>query len=368
VPKRFRETSFIKRLTVGVPLFADKTETTSRAFVMTVRPRMSQHEGREIQTAETSFDLTEEEILKLMVSIAKNKIRQFEELDVNSLRTLLKILNMKYKTDVDFDTFSQKLIENEVILEKDRYFITKEAESEHYEEKVSYNIIEPQYEEEEILGFVKRSTGWSNFTNKTVYRPIFKVNFKLYNEDGSYVDNACYVDSVKVEFLHFLDKDFVYSAGLSILRTLDADDIRILMDLPKKQGFDMDYLKDNFAFGDVKLKNTMDRLGTLGLLRRERRSTKNVFFLIKNLEVPMNPLHKVLCTLDDLPVTIDQVKKEDILESRATFETVRNVLGTLWPNIKIDEIETLLKQEILVTNLDTKETTIFDSYTGKKIN
>ena len=274
---------------------------------------------------------------------------------------------MKYKTDIDFDTLSKKLIESEVILEKDRYFITKEAESEHYEEKVSYHIIEPQYDEEEVLGFVKRSTGWSNFTNKVVYRPIFKVNYKIFNEDGSYVDNACYVDSVKVEFLHFLDKEFAYSSGLSILRTLDADDIRILIELPKKQGFDMDFLKDNFAFGDVKLKNTMDRLGTLGLLRRERRGTKNIFFLIKNLEVPMNPLHKVLSTLDDLPVVSDQIKKEDILEARATFETVRNILGTLWSSIKIDDIETLLKQEVLVTNLDTKDTQIFDTYTGKKI-
>jgi len=368
VPKRFKDPGFIKKLGIGIPLFADRVETTSRAFVMTVRPRMSQHEGREIQTAETAQNLTQEEVLQLMIMIAKNKIRQFEELDAISVRTLLKILNMKYKTDIDFDTYHDALINAEVIFEKDKYFMIKEAESEHYEEKVNYNIIEPQYDSEEIEGFVKRATGWQNYTTKLVYRPVFKVNYKIYNDDGSYVDNTCYIDSVKVEFVHFLEKDFAYSAGLSILRTLEADDIRILMNLPKKQGFDMDYLKDNFAFGDVKLKNTMDRFSTLGLLRRERRSTKNVFFLIKNLEVPVNPLHKVLSTLDDLPVIQEPVKKEEILEARATFETVRNVLGTLWETIKIDDIVTLLKQEYLATNLDTKETAIFDTYTGKKIN
>lgn len=368
VPKRFKEPGFIKKLGIGIPLFADKVETTSRAFVMTIRPRMSQHEGREIQTAETQQNLTQEEILRLMVTIAKNKIRQFEELDAISIRTLLKILNMKYKTDIDFDTYHNALMNAEVIFEKDKYFMIKESETEQYEEKTNYSIIEPQFDSEEIEGFVKRTTGWQNFTTKLVYRPIFKVNYKIHNDDGSYVDTTCYIDSVKVEFVHFLEKDFAYSAGLSILRTLEADDIRILMNLPKKQGFDMDFLKDNFAFGDVKLKNTMDRFSTLGLLRRERRGTKNVFFLIKNLEVPINPLHKVLSTLDDLPVIIEPVKKEEILEARATFETVRNVLGTLWETIKIDDIATILKQEYLVTNLDTKETAIFDTHTGKKIN
>ncbi|PIU22592.1 MAG: hypothetical protein COT14_00345 [Candidatus Diapherotrites archaeon CG08_land_8_20_14_0_20_30_16] len=368
VPKRFKDPSFIKKLSIGVPLVADKMETTSRAFVINIRPRMSQHEGREIQTAESVINLSEEEILKLMVNITKNKIRQFEELDVLSLKTLLKILNMKYKTDILFEKFSDLLLANDVIFEKEKYFMIKESETEHYEETVNYHIIEPQFEEDAIIGFIKRGTGWSDFVTKKVYRPIFKVNYKIFNDDGCFVDNCCYIDPIKVEFLHYLDKEFAYSSGLSILRTLDADDIHILLGLPKKQGFDMDFLKETFAFGDIKLKNTMDRLAGIGLVRKEKRGTKNVYFIIKNLEVPTNPLHKALNTLDDLPVINEPVKREDILEARATFETVRNVLGTLWETIRIEDIETLLKLELLATNTDTKETIIFDCHTGKKIN
>jgi len=367
VPKDFKEPGFVKKLSIGVPLFADKVETTSRAFVMTVRPRMSQHEGRAIQTAETVQDLNEEDALKLMLSIAKNKIRQFEELDKESLETLLKILNMKYKTNIKFKKFSDSLLQHDVTIEKDKYFLPKEEESEHYEEKSSYYVIQPQFDEEQILGLAKRSTGWSNIHTKIVYRPIFKVNYKVYHKDGSFVDNSCYIDSIKVEFIHFIDEDFVYSSGLSTLRTLEADDIRILMGLPKRKGFDMEFLKNNFAFGDVKLKNTMDRFVNLGALRKEKSGTKNVFFIIQNLEVPLNPLHKILNTLDEVSITQEIIKKDEILEARSTFETVRNVLGTLWEAIKIEDIESLLKQEFLVTNLDTKETGIFDMYTGKKI-
>lgn len=368
VPKKIQNPTFIKRLKIGVPLFADKMETTSRAFVITIRPRMSQHEGREIQTAETVSNLTNEEVLKLMVLIAKKKIKQFEELDILSVKTLLKILNMKYKTDIKYEKFSKALLENDVLFEKDKFFMIKEIESEKYEEKVTYKIIEPLYNKEDLLGLVKRSTGWSDFIEKQVYRPIFKVNYKIYNRDGSFVDTICYIDAVKVEFLHYINDTFEYSSGLSILRTLEADDIRILMGLPKRRGFDMDYLKDKFAFGDVKLKNAMDRFISLGLLRKERRGIRNVYFIIKNLEVPLNPLHKILNSVEELSTIEKPVAKEDILESKATFETVRNVLGTLWHNIKIEEIEPLLKQELMITNKGSKETAIYDFTTGAKIN
>ena len=104
-----------------------------------------------------------------------------------------------------------------------------------------------------------------------------------------------------------------------------------------EKGFDNEYLKDSFPYGDVKIKNTMDRFISMGILRKEKRGTKNVFFLIKNLELPKNPIHKILSTFEDLDLTPEPVDKENILEARATFETVRNVLGTLWESIKIDE-------------------------------
>jgi hypothetical protein len=368
VPKDYKEPDFIKKLGIGIPIFADRVETTSRAFVLNVRPRMSQHEGREIQTIETSHNLTEEEALDVMVNVTKSKLKQFEELDEHSLKTLLKIMNMKFKKDVKYKEYIAKLLDNEIVEDKGKYFIPKDEEdSEYFEEKVTYNVLDSQYSQEEITGSAKRATGWQNFNVNQVYRPIFKVNYKVHNSDGSFAENTCYIDAVKVEFVHYIDDDFVYSEGLSILRTLEADDIRILLALPKKSGFDNEYLKDAFPYGDVKLKNTMDRFISMGILRKEKRSTKNVFFLIKNLELPKNPIHKVLSTFEDLDLIQEPVDKENILDARATFETVRNVLGTLWETIKIDEIETVLKQEFLITNLDTKETVLFDAFTGKKI-
>lgn len=368
VPRRFKDPAFIKRLSVGIPLVADRVETTSRAFVMNIRPRTSHHEGRETQTAEINHNLTPEEVLEVMCDITKNKIKQFEELDEHSLKTLLKILNMKYKTDISFEKFAEKLISSDVIFDNGKYFVEKDAETEKYEERVTYNVIDSDYDEEEINGLAKRATGWQNLDLKPVYRPIFKVNYKVYNEEGSsFVNHFCYIDPLKVEFVHLVNNDFVYSEGLSYLRLLEADDIRILLSLPKRQGFDMEYLKENSTFGDVKLKNTMDRLISMGLLRKEKRGTKNVYFMIKTLEIPTKPINKLLTSFSSISLSPEDVAKENILETRANYETIRSILGTLWGEIRIDDIETILRRDFIVTNNDTKDTVIFDSFAGKQI-
>jgi hypothetical protein len=286
VPNVFRKPELYKKIRNGVPLVADRVETTSRAFVMKIRPRMSQHEGRETQTAELKNKMTKSEVLENMVFITKNKLEVYDELDRQGIETLLKILNMKYKTEVDFETFSNALLEAGVKLENEKYFVEKEDETpEKYMERIVYKTIVSDYDDEQIEGIAKRVTGWMEVSSKLMYRPIFKINYKYYNPDGSFVADSCYIDAVKVEFLQYIDNNFAYSQGLGNLRLFDADDINILMKLPVKKGFDVDWLKNNTGFGEVKLKRVMDRFVQLGLARKEKRGIKNVYFLIKDIEL-----------------------------------------------------------------------------------
>jgi hypothetical protein len=52
IPMQYKRSNFIKTMPIGVGMVADRSEETSRAFVMRIRPRMSQHEGREAETSE----------------------------------------------------------------------------------------------------------------------------------------------------------------------------------------------------------------------------------------------------------------------------------------------------------------------------
>jgi intein/homing endonuclease/DNA helicase HerA-like ATPase len=368
VPKDFRKPSFIKKLEQGIPIMADRQETTSRAFVLKPRPRMSQHEGRETQTAEVNIKYSEEEVLGIMVQITKNKLKMYDELDEHSMKTLLKILNMKYKVDVSLDKFRSALVDDGIKVDKDKYFIEKEdQEEEKYEEKIVYKTFNTQYEKEEMEGIIKRNTGWDNYSLKRVYRPVFKINYKVFNKDGSFVSDYCYIDPVKMEFIHYVDHNFIYSEGFNNLRVIDADYIYTLLKLPHRKGFDVEFLKDSTGFGEVKVKRMMENFIQLGLVRKERRGIKNVYYLIKHVDIPKKPLLKILNSLGSIPLHDEEVEKEDILDPRISMDAVRNLLGTVWGNIKIDEIDTLLREEYMTTNSDSKETAMFETHSGKKV-
>src|SRR3989338_6331995 len=58
VPTKYRKPNFLKTIPIGIGLCADRQEETSRAFAMKIRPRMSQHEGREAETVERAIALS----------------------------------------------------------------------------------------------------------------------------------------------------------------------------------------------------------------------------------------------------------------------------------------------------------------------
>ena len=49
IPNKLSDFRFIRSLPIGSAIIGDKEESTSRAFFISVRPRISQHEGRERQ-------------------------------------------------------------------------------------------------------------------------------------------------------------------------------------------------------------------------------------------------------------------------------------------------------------------------------
>ena len=367
VPAEFRKPSFIKRLEVGVPLVADRVETTSRAFVLKVRPRMSQHEGRETQTAEVKYHYKESELLDIMGEIGLSKLDRYGSLDLHSVKTLLKILNMKYKSEISFDKFLAKLVDKGAQLEDEYIYIEKDEEQEEYREKVKYPVMEEKYDKEQVDGIAKRSLSWNNYVVSTVYRPILKVDYKIYSDDGGFITNQCYVDPVKIEFLHDMDNAFVYSKGLNEIKAFDADDLRLLLKLPQNKGFDLEYLSELSNFGEIKLKNMMDRFIGAGLVRKEKRGRRNVYFVIKSMDVPQNPKTKILSSLSDIHLMEHEVEQEHILDPRISMESLRSLIGTIWKNIKIENIDTLLRKEYMFKDEASSQVALFDSYYGHKV-
>ena len=97
VPGAYKKSNFIKTLPIGTALTGDRSETTSRAFVMNIRPRMSQHEGRDAETVEVKQEMDKDKVEMLAVNIVKRQLEKDPSIRVESIQETIDTLNNTYK-------------------------------------------------------------------------------------------------------------------------------------------------------------------------------------------------------------------------------------------------------------------------------
>ena len=62
-----------------------------------------------------------------------------------------------------------------------------------------------------------------------------------------------------------------------------------------------------------------------------------------------------------------EVEQEHILDPRISMESLRSLIGTIWKNIKIENIDTLLRKEYMFKDEASSQVALFDSYYGHKV-
>ncbi len=112
VPEKFQEDRFIKSLPVGMAVIGDKQEETSRSFLVGIRPRISQHEGRERQP-----------ILEIDPLVMRDNVKQliqekWGKITINELEKTIKSINEEYKLNFSLSEIVDELIEEGVIEEE----------------------------------------------------------------------------------------------------------------------------------------------------------------------------------------------------------------------------------------------------------
>lgn len=132
MPRRYRNPNFIKTLPVGVAITGDRREETSRAFVMGIRPRKSQHEGRDAETTGLSEQVDSGQVEKIAVEMLLKNVKEEKSVDIEKARMALETLNSKYRTNVDFDKVLRQLEDKGIVVGKDAImlegYVEKEAE------------------------------------------------------------------------------------------------------------------------------------------------------------------------------------------------------------------------------------------------
>ncbi len=395
IPRNYKSSSFIKTLPVGVALTGDRTEETSRSFVIKVRPRMSQHEGRESDTAEITKRLSDDEVEALAIGMARKRISEQGYIELEALAKALDTLNSKYSAKGKLSNVKDALLLEGFVLSKDKTMIKKpeyEEEIAEYEsmDDISKEIINESRKAKisgedslslyaiprlltednarEIVEKIRKKKKFFVFGKNEdaesvslKYFPLYHIKYKVLKKAGAFVSMSAYFDATKGEFIHFYNKSFVYSRGFSRLQDLKSPEVQILSILNGKEREQEAIEKE---FGDEKLiKRILKNLSDKNLLSMQKHGN-TVYFKPEFLDLPYSPSSSLLSSLDRME-RID-VESLAVESPRYPKSMLIENLKKLWNKIDIIKIEELFipVYEVVLKEKGNARILHIDAYSG----
>ncbi|MDD5162605.1 MAG: DUF853 family protein [Candidatus ainarchaeum sp.] len=402
IPKQYKNSNFIKTLPVGMGIVGDRREETSRAFVMKIRPRMSQHEGREAVTSERSSQVFDKsKVLALAIGMAYAQIER-KPTEASYISQIVQTLNTKYKSTLQLsdvlDALEKKGVginpktsvlsipdeeaEHEVVEEEVRETeeeVQKEVKSVSPEESISLMAFPANLQEEsarrlfdrlrkkKTLGLFGKEELIEKISLK--YLPIFHVTFNVFNEKGSFNIAEAYVDSHSGEFLNFdfEQKQFVESHGLSLLSEMGTLESRILLLLSEKKSSFED-LQNRLGEEEKSIEKAIDSLMEANAIALEQSKEKDWFFLKTKIDLPKSPLHSLLTSVKKLPV--EEISASNLEKPQFDKTKFQEVFSKIWGKVQIKSISEVFlpRYEAIIRKQDNSIRAIsVDAYSGKEI-
>ena len=404
IPSKYRKATFIKTLPVGVALTGDRAEETSRAFIMRIRPRMSQHEGRDAVTMENTKEMNPKEAQELALSMALSKIKSEGLIELDKVKALVDTLNTKYKSKIAIEELLKALEKNGCKIDKNAGTIaTKDYRPEEKAQEIQAESIAQAVEESaEVVEREARKSAagesgeqtelvaipagiteqharriFDSFRKKKTlglfgseerigsmqlkHRTIWKVMFNEYNLRKEFVKNECYIDSVSGEFLHFNGKEFIESKGAKMLYDLDDDEIAVALEIATK--------KKVSEGSEAKFKRIAEKLAGKGLIKiKEEKGVKKFVIDEQAFDLPPSPSHELLASVGKMRlVTVESLGKEREVFGR---ESALKLVQKLWPSIivkRIEEVQRPFFEAVFEAADGAKKAIRIDALSGKRV-
>lgn len=409
IPMKYKHPHFLKTLPVGTALVGDRREETNRAFVLKIRPRMSQHEGRDAETGERKKSMSEKEARMLAVSLLMSKLDKEGMLDKETIEQVIHMLNQKYgqhmmlssvldemevrgatidpKTEAvkspNFVELIPKKKEkgNELDVDAEKAAVQKvenlvklvEMPSEN--EDTDLSAFPVPFSREEIVGkFLGVSKKSLMGMGKPIeqlrevtlsYIPVWKVQYRQFTGKTSYVVRECFVDAEKGEFLHFLKNRFVTSSGLQAMAGLSTSDQHVIR-MIRTGGQTIANLQKKTGLDEKTVKRSLVKLRDRGMINVLNEDTFPTFTLAKDIDIPFSGSEKELSSLQALKL----VHVSNIAKSIPKYseDQLHTLLTSLWPNILVNSVKEIYRpvfEGVLVNTRSSEHRVLrLDGYTG----
>lgn len=378
IPEQYKDPNFIKTIPVGVALTGDRGEETKRAFILKIKPRLSQHEGRDAETIREVPTLSKKEIINFCSDMIYKKLLSSKILKTSDAKDILDVINSKYNSDIVFEEilvslskmgvtekdnilfFADKTKKEKTEIPKDEILTINQAiersnkisENEEKEIPLTPETIAPDSLpvipsriSRDIAINIANSTNKKRFLFlreeeiisqiKMIYRKIYKINFNIFDEEENYKASTCFIDSVSGEFLHFDGRNFKASNGIELVEELSADDLVLLDNIfawktPEE-------LSDILEIDAKEIKQDLISLVDRNLVDVDIINKKESFRIKRKIDLPFHPGYDILTSINHLPLKKQLISKSDIQEE-ISEEIIVSRLEKLWSYIEITEI------------------------------
>jgi len=313
LPKEYQGV-FVKRLPIGVAIVGDRADSTSRALLVRVRPRRSQHEGREIAV----------DAAMVAAQAQSEEPKDAEEPVPTELPP-----DEGIKDEEQYDTMA---VEKEG---KVRALVSRIMEDKARALFTGYKH-----------GLLGRMLGGGNeiLSMELKFIPVWEVEYSVFSQPRNVLTGITYIDGYHGEFIHVVDGKIVFSRGLKHIYKLPRMQAKIVGFLyaMQQKGFPAPTLSEIIAKGHIPAELAERDISLLSDARFVAEDNGH-YVLNMDLMLPYDPTDPVLASFGRLLVSEMSISPDDILSANFGKERVKDLLPALWPGVVVKKVGTIYR-------------------------
>ncbi len=299
----------LRRLPVGVAVIGDREDATSRAFLVRIRPRMSQHEGREMEVDERAERLQE---------VGEVKVERKKEEE-----------------------------------EKKKAFVVQVTEDRARRIMASHGT--------SIVGRLL-GAGGTVLDISLKFIPVWEVTFVYYNAPSISTKHVAYIDGYEGEFVHVKDGKLLFSRGLKYLYKLTRNQRKLLIFLKNHPGATLSEITARAKVPPGVVEKELEMLKKAGMVKEE----DGRYFTPLEIDLPLSPEHSLIPSMKQLLITETRIEEDEILPYNFKEDRVADIVRSIWPGVVPKEVEPIYRPVWvgLVLRRGKKYKIIVDAITG----
>ncbi len=357
IPKEY-SSRFIKSLPIGSCLVGDRSDHTSRAFTLNIRPRFSQHEGRETRSVEFEEGIKPADIENALVKMVHKQIIDFKRVNTKKIDQLVRTINKRYKTSVKaknvvdillkddcvidgqhlmlrevFD--KEQELENSELAPEEAPLIVEEGEMFSFRPEVSSDDarkLVKKKQKSKFLGFLGKEERLESFSLE--YWPVYKIAYDRYEKRG-FRRAHCYVDGMTGELLRAGKNGFDSTTNLSTLLGMSRNKRKICMKLRRAKKATAKGLAGLATVTETTARTNADDLVGDGILKELKDGRASEYSLKMKLALPETILDSSHAALESKYVMEEATGK--LVQPRIDKDSVSDV-PSIWGEVRVKEI------------------------------